>query len=222
MTDRHLRYCLYGLFLGIVAYGFVLGRLAGGNDFLNSYPFIRADGFDWFYQGAVVYERLLGHCAPVLWFLRDPGFVLVCALDAALRAGGLVVILAHTLSFFVTGLALLKAARLYALPLVLVASVTLIVLVQPLNCVRLYVLWPVDLHVAAAELLDSGGLVRAAGRSIRVGESTSPNVYSQATMPDFGPYPGKIVSGYLALRMKQQDRVSGVNSAATTLEPGCR
>lgn len=140
MTDRNLRYCFCGFSLGVVAYGLVLSRLAGGNDFLNSYPFVRADGFDWFHQGSVLYERLLGHCAPVLWFLRDPGFVLVCALDEALRAKGFVVILAHTLSFFATGVVLLKAAQFYRLPLVLVASVTLITLVQPLNYVRLFVL----------------------------------------------------------------------------------
>jgi hypothetical protein len=59
---------------------------------VNSYPFIRAD--------AVLDQRLRGQCAPVLWFLRDPAFILVCAL----------------------------------------ASVTAIVLLQPLNDVRLFVL----------------------------------------------------------------------------------
>jgi hypothetical protein len=140
VSSRHFRYCVIALFLGVVGYGVVLSRLTGGEDFVNSYPFIRADGFDWLYQGYVLYERLRGQCVPVLWFLRDPGFILVCALDVALGAAGLVVILAHTLSFFVTGLALLKAARLYALPLIVVASVTAIVLLQPLNYVRLFVL----------------------------------------------------------------------------------
>ena len=140
MSDRHFRYCVIAFLLGVVGYGLVLSRWTGGEDFVNSYPFIRADGFDWLYQGYVLYERLQGQCAPVLWYLRDPGFVLVCALDAALQAAGLVVILAHTLSFAATGLALLKAARLYALPLIVVASVTAIVLLQPLNYVRLYVL----------------------------------------------------------------------------------
>jgi hypothetical protein len=140
VSGRHFRYCVIALLLGVVGYGLVLSRLAGGEDFVNSYPFIRADGFDWLYQGYVLYERLRGQCAPVLWFLRDPGFILVCALDAALQAAGLVVILAHTLSFAATGLALLKAARLYVLPLIVVASVTAIFLLQPLNYVRLYVL----------------------------------------------------------------------------------
>ena len=135
-----MRYCFYGFSLSVLAYGLVLSRLTGGDDFLNSYPFVRADGYDWFYQGAALRERLLGHCVPVLWLLRDPGFVLVCALDEALRAKGLVVILAHTLAFFVTGLVLLRAARFYGCPWPLVASLTLILLVQPLNYVRLYVL----------------------------------------------------------------------------------
>ena len=55
--------------------------------------------------------------------------------------------------------------------------------------------------------------------------SSAANVYSQATMPGFGPYPGKIVAGYLALRMRQQDRALGVNGVeldAAALEPGCR
>jgi hypothetical protein len=55
--------------------------------------------------------------------------------------------------------------------------------------------------------------------------SRAANVYSKATMPDFGPYPGKIVAAYLALRMRQQDRalgVKGVELDAAALEPGCR
>jgi hypothetical protein len=138
--DRSRRYCLYGFSLGVLAYGLVLRRLAGGDDFLNSYPFVRADGFDWFSQGAVLSDRLRGYCAPAFWFLRDPGFVLICALDEVLRARGLVVIVAHTLSFLATGVILVQAARFYCVPLAVVAAVTLITLVQPLNYVRLFVL----------------------------------------------------------------------------------
>jgi len=104
------RYSYYGLVLGVLGYGFLLTRLAGGHDFLNSYPFVGADGFDWLYEGLFVYERLRGYCAPPLWLLRDPGFVLVCVLDMTLRAHGLVVIVTHTLSFLVTGLVVLRAA----------------------------------------------------------------------------------------------------------------
>ena len=44
-------------------------------------------------------------------------------------------------------------------------------------------------------------------------------------MPELGPYPGKIVAGYLALRRRQQDRSLGVNGGeldAAALEPDCR
>ena len=140
-SDEQIRrYCLYAFSLGVSAYGVLLSRLAGGNDFLNSYPFVPADGFDWFYEGAVLTERFRGYCTPVLWILRDPVFVLICALDELLRARGLVVIFAHTLSFLATGVILLRAARFYYAPLAVVAAVTLIMLVQPLNYVRLFVL----------------------------------------------------------------------------------
>jgi len=56
---KHFRYCVIALLLGVLGYGVVLSRLTGGRDFANSYPFIRADGFDWLYQGHVLYERLL-------------------------------------------------------------------------------------------------------------------------------------------------------------------
>src|SRR5262245_9767917 len=84
--ERFRRYCLYGFSLGVLAYGVLLSRRAGGNDFLNSYPFVPADGFDWFYEGAVLADRLRGYCTPALWILRDPVFVLICALDELLRA----------------------------------------------------------------------------------------------------------------------------------------
>jgi hypothetical protein len=135
------RYSYYGLALGVLGYGFLLGRLTGGHDFLNSYPFVGADGFDWLYEGLFVYERVRGHCASALWLLRDPGFVLVCALDMALRAHGLVVIFTHTLSFFVTGLVLLRAAAWYSAPPPVVAAVTVITLLHPLNYVR-FLSWP--------------------------------------------------------------------------------
>jgi hypothetical protein len=138
--DRFRRYCLYGFCVGVLAYGVLLGRLAAGNDFLNSYTFVPADGFDWFYEGAVLSDRFRGYCTPVLWILRDPVFVLICALDELLRARGLVVIFAHTLSFLATGAILLQAARFYDAPWAVVAAVTLIMLVQPLNYVRLFVL----------------------------------------------------------------------------------
>lgn len=134
------RYCLFGFALGVLGYGLVLSRLATGHDFLNSYPFVGADGFDWLYQGLFVSERLRGHCTPALWLLRDPGFVLVCALDMALQARGLVVIVTHTLSFFVTGVVLLRAATWYSVPPAVAAAVTLMTLLHPLNYVRLFVL----------------------------------------------------------------------------------
>ena len=34
----------YGLAVGVLGYGFVMSRLADGHDFLNSYPFVGADG----------------------------------------------------------------------------------------------------------------------------------------------------------------------------------
>src|SRR4030095_13559799 len=119
----------------------------GGNDFLNSYPFVEVDGFDWFYEGAALADRFRGYCAPVFWILRDPAFVLICALDEVLRAQGLVVIFSHTLSFLATGVILLQAGRLDCVPLTVIAAVTLITLVQPLNYVRLFVL-PDPLAVA--------------------------------------------------------------------------
>ena len=47
MGDRHFRYCVIAFLLGVAGYGLVLSRGTGGEDFVNSYPFGRADGFDW-------------------------------------------------------------------------------------------------------------------------------------------------------------------------------
>jgi hypothetical protein len=140
MADRPLRWVWYSFSVVVIGYGLALGRLAGRYDFLNSYPFLTADGFDWYYEGLVLYERILGHCTPPLWLLRNPVFVLVCTLDATLRANGLIVITAQTFAFFLTGAVLLHAARFYAAGFVLAAAIVTIMLLQPLNYVRLFVL----------------------------------------------------------------------------------
>ena len=140
VIDRPLRWVCYGFSVVVIGYGLGLGRLAGRYDFLNSYPFLTADGFDWYYEGLVLSERILGHCTPPLWVLRDPVFVVVCALDAALRANGLVVITAQTFAFFLTGAVLIQAARFYAAGFAFAAAIVTIMLLQPLNYVRLFVL----------------------------------------------------------------------------------
>lgn len=84
---------LVALALGLF-HAWLMARLDGG-DFFNSYPFISDDGFDWIAQGLALNERLMGVNAEPWPVLRNPVFVLVTALDDALKAGGGVIILAN-------------------------------------------------------------------------------------------------------------------------------
>jgi hypothetical protein len=87
-----------------VALMLIMRRLTRGN-FLNSYPFISPDGFDWIFEG-VYLSRFLGNgfdaTTPAL-ILRAPMFVLITALDAVAGGRGIVVALAVALALLVAG-----------------------------------------------------------------------------------------------------------------------
>jgi hypothetical protein len=141
---------LHLLYVGVLAYALLLGRLLGG-DLLNSYPFVTDDGFDWVYQGHALYERAAGLSAPALYVLRDPVFVFVSAVDAALQAQGAAIIFALAISFLATGVVLLSAASFYRVPVLVSGCIVLIILFTPLNFFRLWVLAdPVAVAISTA------------------------------------------------------------------------
>lgn len=130
------------LILGTVtlAYGLLLVRLTGGNDFFNSYPFITDDGFDWLYQGLSLSARLAGQAVPPLPVLRDPGFVLVTALDTVLRTKGLLVLLTLAASLFAANAFLLLILERCAVSRAVSLALLVITLASPLFYFRLFVL----------------------------------------------------------------------------------
>ncbi|MEO0461009.1 MAG: hypothetical protein AAF219_09200 [Myxococcota bacterium] len=63
-------------------------RLRDG-DFLNSYPYLSNDSFDYITQGVALVDFLSGEPGNTWPFLRGPGFVVVSALDYLLGGSGL-------------------------------------------------------------------------------------------------------------------------------------
>lgn len=83
-------------------------RLAKGN-FLNSYPFISQDGFDWLFEGKYLQNVLVGkHLSelPQPYTLRQPIFVAVTMLDALSGNRGLIVMACIAISFCLTSLSI--------------------------------------------------------------------------------------------------------------------
>ena len=88
----------------------ILFRLVHGN-FLNSYPYISPDGFDWLYEGAYLKAVLTGWPIselPLPLRLRQPVFVLVTTLDAAAGSRGIIIITSIVASFVLSALAINK------------------------------------------------------------------------------------------------------------------
>ena len=103
------------LTLASIAFFVRMTQLSDG-DFLNSYPYISSDGFDWIYEGHWLVARLSGIDLPPLVILRNPTFVVVTAVDAWLAANGWFISLVLAGAVFVTHFAMVGIARVLGTP----------------------------------------------------------------------------------------------------------
>lgn len=90
--------------LAAVAVLVVMRRLTNG-DFLNSYPFMSPDGFDWVFEGAYVHRLTVAgrdSIAPAT-VLRAPMFVFISWLDSIAYDRGIVIAVAIALAVLVSG-----------------------------------------------------------------------------------------------------------------------
>lgn len=74
-------------------------KSVGGGVFINSYPFISDDGFDWIFQGHALSKRLSSAESIFLPILRQPVGVIVWMIDSLLEANGFFFILLNILSY---------------------------------------------------------------------------------------------------------------------------
>ena len=120
----------------------ILFRLVQGN-FLNSYPYISPDGFDWIYEGAYLRAVLSGWASselPPPFLLRQPIFVLVTALDAAAGSRGIIIIVCMAISFALTAVAINQIlVELGVSPLIRLWG-TIAFIMSPLNFYAYWVL----------------------------------------------------------------------------------
>ncbi len=140
-----------------IAHFFAMVRLIDG-DFLNSYPYVTSDGFDYLYEGHALAARLAGLEIPPLLVLRNPGFVLVTTLDAALGAGGLVVAAVMAGAVLVAHLAMLAVGRALGASTAQVGVFVVASLTSTMGYYRAYVL--ADALAVALMLSSIWALVR--------------------------------------------------------------
>jgi len=127
------------LALASVAFFVRMTQLSDG-DFLNSYPFISSDGFDWIYEGHWIVARLSGIALPPLLILRNPVFVAVTATDAWLSANGRVIALALAGAVFGAHLAMFGIARILRVPRLITASFVIASFVAATGYYRTWIL----------------------------------------------------------------------------------
>ena len=84
-----------------ISFGIKFYYLSNGN-VLNFYPLISPDGFDWYTEGAYLYNHILHESLLPLNVLRPPFFVILTSLDYMLGERGLILALSYSLSFVVT------------------------------------------------------------------------------------------------------------------------
>jgi hypothetical protein len=108
--------------------------------FINSYPYISADGFDWIYEGLALWELVVNGDKTPWVSLRNPVFVLVTAIDHGLRANGMFIIVIQSLAFAATLYALVRIGRLYNISTKVIASCMFGYTFMPLSYFNLFVL----------------------------------------------------------------------------------
>lgn len=162
------------ILLSSVLYFVLMARPIAGSYF-NSYPFIPPAGFDSILEGFALFLRLSGGAVAPLPLLGPPVFVLVTALDAALRANGLLVVLSIACGIYAMHLGMMLIAdRLHVSPRVTAAFIVAS-LFMPLAYFRLWILS--DPIAIAFMVFSLYGLFRHEGPGGRgAGLSAAPHV----------------------------------------------
>jgi len=142
VTNSLRRYWVAWMSVGALTllFSIALAKMASGNELLLAYPFITDDGFDWIYQGFSLSSRITSVSVPTLPVLRDPGFVLVNALDYYFNLNGVFLILIQSLSFFVVQAVIIDVLETFALSLRIILSFLSISVFSVLNYFRLFIL----------------------------------------------------------------------------------
>jgi hypothetical protein len=127
------------ILLSSLFYFWLMARLVSGSYF-NSYPFISADGFDYILEGFTIYLRLSGAAVGSLLILRNPVFVLVTTVDAALRANGLLVLFSIAGAIYAMHLGMMLIADTLRVSRKITAAFVVASLYTPLSYFRLWIL----------------------------------------------------------------------------------
>lgn len=191
-----------------LAHAHLMARLTQGN-FLNSYPFISNDGFDWITEGLALKQRIAGVDAGVFPVLRNPVYVLVNALDAALGGRGTVVILATALAIFVTLAAVARQARVFGYG---VAVMLLVIVGQYFSVLGFWRLWVLSDTIAGALMAVSFvGVIAAVQTPTRMGLVLSAVLAVAAGLTQtYGIIPFVIVSAVTGAGVWRTDRSASV------------
>jgi hypothetical protein len=128
------------LVLAVLVYAIALSSLTSNDSFINSYPFITDDGFDWLFQGESLAARLQGTNVATIPMLRDPVFVTVTALDALVGGRGFVVMFALSVSLFASHAFLVLLTERFNVGALVSAMLLLVSIISPLSDFRLFVL----------------------------------------------------------------------------------
>jgi hypothetical protein len=119
---------------------------------------VTVDGFEYIFEGFALYLRLRGY--PVgFHFLRNPGFVLVTALDAALGTGGYLVLFVLAASIFAQHYLMVRIGDRLGVSRRITAAFVLGSLLFPFSILRFFILS--ELPAIALMLAGFYGLLRA-------------------------------------------------------------
>lgn len=96
----------YGILLSVTIAEFIFIRRSAAGNFLNSYPFLSPDGYDWIYEGAYLWRLLANgiNSAPSAFILRQPLFVVVGMIDFLLGSRGIAYAVTLAGSLFLSAL----------------------------------------------------------------------------------------------------------------------
>jgi hypothetical protein len=120
-------------------YSFIMYSMFIG-DFINSYPYLSPDGFDYIYEGLALKQLFYGlNNAP--WpILRNPGYVIVTFVDSLLNANGKVIIGVQGLAIFTMLVSVAWIAKRYGYSSIVILSCLFGLSFMPLGYIYFWVL----------------------------------------------------------------------------------
>ncbi len=141
-VERISQVVIAGLIVASAIAQFVLMQRATNGDFLNSYPLISPDGFDWIYEGAYLRYALTEgiDSLPILFVLRHPMFVLISVLDSFASHRGIVFAASLSVAFAFSQIYLVLILRIASINWNIVLWAILVFTLSPISYFRSWIL----------------------------------------------------------------------------------